>query len=61
VQARYLGHFANSVKWLDKALRWDFTVGIKVDRLYMLKSLEDFGVTLDRIAMANQWKTEQKG
>jgi hypothetical protein len=26
----------------------------------VLRNLEDFGVTLDRVAMAGQWKVEQK-
>jgi hypothetical protein len=35
-------------------------MAIRVARWDVLKNLEDFSLTLDRVAMAGQWKVKQK-
>jgi hypothetical protein len=42
---------------MNEALRRGFMMGIKVARFDMLKSLVAFRKTLDRLAMARQWKS----
>jgi hypothetical protein len=35
-------------------------MGIETERFYLPKSLADFTMTLERMAMAGRWKTEHK-
>jgi hypothetical protein len=51
-----LEHLEGSTKVLEKALQ----MGFKIAWFDMLKSLEDFKVMLDQVAMAGKSKVEQK-
>ncbi len=55
-----LKHMEGSVKWLQEVLERGYEMGVGIAHLDMLRGLEDFKVTLDRVAMAGHWKPEQK-
>jgi hypothetical protein len=47
-----LEYLAESARSLREALQRGFMMGIKMTRFNMTKGLEDYKVTLDRVAMA---------
>ncbi len=53
--ARSLEHLGESASSLKEVLHQGFVMGIRMAHLNMTKSLEDFRVTLDRVAMAAGW------
>ncbi len=56
--ARSLQYLVDSAKGLQDALQKGFVMGIKIAWLDLEKSLEDYKVTLKRIAMATNWDSE---
>ncbi len=58
--ANSLKHLASSNKGLQGATSLAYEMTIRLARLDVLRNLEDFRMTLKRMAMAGQWKVEQK-
>jgi hypothetical protein len=50
--AHFLEYLAKSARSLQEALQQGFTMGIRMARFSMAKSIEDYKVTVDRVAMA---------
>ncbi len=58
--ANSLKHLESSNKRLQGANSMAYEMAIRVSRLDVFRNLEDFRMTLKRMAMAGQWKVEQK-
>ncbi len=58
VPTRSLQYLTDSAKGLQAAMKRGFTMGIKIAKLDLEKSQEDYKVTLKRIAMAAKWDNE---
>jgi hypothetical protein len=56
--ARSLQHLEDSARGSGEAIPRGFAMGIRITKLDLEKSLEDFRTTLGRIAMAAKWKKE---
>jgi hypothetical protein len=50
-----LQYLTDSARSLQDAMKREFAMGIKIAKLDLEKSLEDYKVTLERIAMAAKW------
>jgi hypothetical protein len=55
-----LEHLEGSTKGLDEVLQTGFIMGLKMDWFDMLKSLEDFRITLEEVTMENKWAMNLK-
>jgi hypothetical protein len=55
-----LQYLIDSAKGLQDALQRGFAMGIKIARFDLTNNLEDYRVTLERIAMAAQWNDDLK-
>jgi hypothetical protein len=53
-------YLAESARSLQEAFQQGFTMGIKMARFNMTKSMENYKITLDRAAMAAKWDTNLK-
>jgi hypothetical protein len=58
--AHSLKQLEGSIKWMQEALDTGYEMGIRKAQLNVLRSMGDFMVTFDRVAMAGQWKPKQK-
>jgi hypothetical protein len=53
-------YLAKSTRSLQEALQQGFTMGIRMARFSMTKSIEDYKVTVDRVTMAVKWDENLK-
>jgi transcriptional regulator len=53
-----LQYLTDSARSLQDAMKREFAVGIKIAKLDLEKSLEDYKVTLERIARAAKWEED---
>ncbi len=53
-------HLESSVKELQEALGTGYQIALSVARSDVLRKLEDFRVTFERITIAGYWKAKRK-
>jgi hypothetical protein len=55
-----LRHIEGSIRGLNRALHRGFAIGKKITLLHAMKSLEDFRITLEMVALAAKWAAADK-